>query len=113
MEKRVRNFDAYILKLLLNLFNTHPYLTIDITFNLSNQLKPEAIAAIYSKSLKLYAVGGSHKKQISLGKVVNLATNDAKRFISATLFLPYLFWVPMQALIVLVIRINMVGTVGE
>ena len=87
----------------------YQYVTIDTFFVTRNQLKSGAIAAIYSKSLKLHSIGGSDENEISSGKVVNLATNDAERFIIGTLFLPYLFWSPLQALIVLVIGIDMLG----
>jgi ATP-binding cassette subfamily C (CFTR/MRP) protein 4 len=71
------------------------------------QLRIGAVAAIYTKSLKLVAVGGS--KTSSAGEMSNLASNDVDRFLYASLFINYLFWAPLEALAVLFVGISRLG----
>lgn len=71
------------------------------------QLRIAAIAVIYSKSLRLSSIGGS--LSTSSGQVVNLASNDVERFLFGSLFLPYLFWGPLEAIVVLIIGLLQIG----
>ena len=63
-----------------------------------------AIAAVYNKTLRLPSNGS-----ISNGMAMNLASNDVERFIMASLFISYLVWGPLEAIVVLVIGINILG----
>ena len=61
------------------------------TWRLGMQYKNGAIAAIYRKCTRLKS---THSEG---GVVQNLATNDVERFFLAAIFLPYLFFGPMEA----------------
>jgi ATP-binding cassette, subfamily C (CFTR/MRP), member 4 len=71
------------------------------------QLRIATVAAIYSKSLRLSSIGGS--LSTSSGQLVNLASNDVERFLFGSLFLPYLFWGPLEAIVILIIGILRIG----
>merc|ERR1712232_247627 len=77
------------------------------TWRKGMQIRTAAIAAIYAKSHRLSSLGGSHVP--TAGSIVNLATNDVERFLSAALFVSYLFWGPMYGIVVLSVGIYLVG----
>lgn len=72
-------------------------------------MKNGTIAAIYSKSLRLRSIGGVNGESVSSGKVVNLSTNDAERFILAALFIPYVYWGPILSICVLLAGFYVLG----
>ena len=71
------------------------------------QLRIGAVSAIYNKSLRLVAVGGT--KAMSAGEMSNLASNDVERFLYASLFISYMFWAPVEALAVLCVGVTLIG----
>lgn len=71
------------------------------------QLRIGCVAAIYAKSLKLVSIGGT--KTSSAGEMSNLASNDVERFLYASLFISYLFWAPLEAVVVLFVGIDRLG----
>jgi ATP-binding cassette, subfamily C (CFTR/MRP), member 4 len=71
------------------------------------QLRIAAIATIYSKTLRLSSIGGL--QATSSGQLCNLASNDVERFLYGALFLPYLYWGPVEAIAVLVIGLYRMG----
>lgn len=75
------------------------------------QYRVAAVAAIYAKSLRLRSnvAGGDPNSTISTGMVMNLASNDVERFIMWSLFVSYLFWGPLEAIVVLVVGLNILG----
>mmetsp|Transcript_5398 Transcript_5398/g.7757 ORF Transcript_5398/g.7757 Transcript_5398/m.7757 type:complete len:414 (-) Transcript_5398:3266-4507(-) len=77
------------------------------TWRKGMQLRIAAIAAIYSKSLKLPSVGEHHTA--SSGQIINLATNDVERFLLACTTGSYLWWGPLQAIAVLIVGVNVIG----
>jgi ATP-binding cassette subfamily C (CFTR/MRP) protein 4 len=78
-----------------------------ITWRKGLQLKVAMVAAIYAKATRLGAMGSS--SSVSSGQVVNLAGNDADRFLMACLFGPYLWWGPAYTVGVLVAGIMIIG----
>ena len=76
------------------------------TWRKGMQYRISAVAAIYSKSLRLPSVSG---QAIPSGKIVNLATNDVERFLLACVMISYLFWGPVQALAVLGVGLKVIG----
>lgn len=77
------------------------------TWRKGMQIRTAAIAAIYAKSHRLSSLGGCHVP--TAGSIVNLATNDVERFLSAALFVSYLFWGPVYAIVVLSVGMYLVG----
>ncbi len=72
-----------------------------ITWRKGMQLRISCVASIYAKSLRL---SSTHQEtNTSTGKIMNLASNDVERFLLAALFINYLFWSPIQAIVILVV----------
>mmetsp|Transcript_24065 Transcript_24065/g.35609 ORF Transcript_24065/g.35609 Transcript_24065/m.35609 type:complete len:1317 (+) Transcript_24065:167-4117(+) len=71
------------------------------------QLRIGSVAVIYEKSLKLVSMG--RLKSSSAGELINLASNDVDRFLYASLFISYLFWAPVEALVVLCVGLLRMG----
>lgn len=68
------------------------------------QYRSSFVAAVYHKSLKLSSTHHHHQtdsSSSSYGDVMNLASNDAERFLLASLFGNYLIWSPLQSLAIL------------
>jgi ATP-binding cassette subfamily C (CFTR/MRP) protein 4 len=89
------------------------------TWRRGMQYRISSIAAIYDKSLRLNSTSNvlqsspsnskgsmksdnksSTKASATSGQIVNIATNDVERFLMATLFGSYLFWAPVQSLVI-------------
>jgi ATP-binding cassette subfamily C (CFTR/MRP) protein 4 len=66
-----------------------------------------AVAAIFSKSLRLSSIVGIHG--IPSGQVMNLVSSDVERLVSATLFGSYIIWGPVIAIGSLVAGIQFIG----
>ena len=80
---------SIVLAAVLNLFIHHLYYFYTWVYGM--KLKHGAISKIYKKSLKMKA------GQDITGRVMSLTTNDSDRFQIACIFVPYLFWGPVQA----------------
>jgi len=74
------------------------------TWRLGMEYKNGAIASIYRKCLRLKSTHSA------VGVVQNLATNDVERFFLSCIFLPYLLFGPIEALAVLAIGVNLIGS---
>ena len=72
------------------------------------QIRVSIVAAIFSKSLHLRSIGGSSIESSS-GKIVNIASNDVERFLNCSLFVSYLWWAPIEATVIFIIGLNLVG----
>jgi len=77
------------------------------TWRMGMRLRIASIASIYDKSLKLRSTGGL--EVASSGKVMNLASNDVERFILASIFISYLLIGPIEAVVILIVGIFIVG----
>lgn len=78
------------------------------TWRTGMQLRIATVATIYAKSLRLSSIGGN--KGTTSGELLNLASNDVERFLFASLFLSYLFWAPLEALVVLFVGVDRIGS---
>ena len=78
-----------------------------LTWRKGSQLKQGSIGLIFRKVLKLSF--GATNEASSGGKVINLATNDVERYMLASIFLPYLFYGPLEAVVVLFVGVKYVG----
>lgn len=75
------------------------------TWHKGMKYRTSAVAAIYAKSLRLPTIGA----HLNSGKIVNLATNDVERFLLASVMVSFLWWGPVQAIVVLFIGLNIIG----
>jgi ATP-binding cassette, subfamily C (CFTR/MRP), member 4 len=75
------------------------------TWHKGMQYRISAVAAIYAKSLRLPSVGTT----LNSGKVINLATNDVERFLLASVMISFLWWGPVQAIVVLLVGLKIIG----
>lgn len=66
----------------------------------------QAIAAVQEKLLNLNSATFCH---VSIGKIINMASNDARRFEEWGLFWPYAWAAPIEAVVVLVLVALEVG----
>jgi len=107
-----------------------------INWHYGMKLRIAIVAAIFSKSLRLKSSGhassnGSISKKENdknsykesddneqkesettfsyTGQAMNLVSNDADRFVFAPLFLPNLFWSPVQAIATLIVGVHIIG----
>jgi ATP-binding cassette subfamily C (CFTR/MRP) protein 4 len=71
-----------------------------ITWRKGMQMRISCVGAIYNKSLRL---SSTHQgTNANTGNVMNLIGNDVDRFLLAALFINYLFWSPLQSILILV-----------
>ena len=82
------------LSLFLNTILSHPYWFL--AYRIVMQIRIACCHLIYRKSLKL---SDSALRQTTVGRIVNLLTNDVTRFDTLIFFLNYIFHSPIQALI--------------
>ncbi len=86
-----------------------------ITGRKGMNMRTAAVAAIFSKSLRLSSIGISHGSDttthITSGQIMNLVSNDVERFFHACLFISYVVWAPLQTIGVLIIGIKLIGSV--
>lgn len=83
-----------------------------ITSRKGMNMRTAAVAAIFSKSLRLSSIGNSHGldgNHITSGQIMNLVSNDVERFFITALFISYLIWAPLQSIAILVIGMKMIG----
>ena len=78
-----------------------------ITWRKGLQLRIASVAAVYAKVLRLKSTAGTGAA--SSGNVINIASNDVERFLLAALFGSYLFWAPVQSLVILAVGLKMIG----
>lgn len=71
------------------------------------QIRVSIVAAIFAKSLHLRSIGIDSSS--SSGKIVNIASNDVERFLNCSLFISYLWWAPIEAIVIFLIGFNMIG----
>lgn len=71
------------------------------------QLRTAAVAAIFSKSLRLSSIHGIHG--IPTGQVMNLVSNDVERLLQATLFGSYIIWGPVIGIGSLIAGVQFIG----
>lgn len=79
-----------------------------ITWRYGMQARIGAVAAIFSKSLRLNSVVNDDSKATT-GQIMNLVSNDVERFMIATLFISYIIWAPIQTIVILVLGIYLIG----
>ncbi|KAL7524952.1 hypothetical protein ACHAWF_001144, partial [Thalassiosira exigua] len=99
------------------------------TWRKGMQYRISCVAAVYDKSLRLSSTstggggGGGGKVAAkgggggasagaaasSTGRIVNIATNDVERFLTASLFASYVFWAPLTAVAILVLGWSTIG----
>ena len=78
-----------------------------ITWRKGMQLRTAAVAAIFSKSLRLSSIHGIHG--IPSGQVMNLVSNDVERLLQAALFGSYIIWGPVIGIGSLIAGIQFIG----
>lgn len=78
------------------------------TYRIGLQLRTCLVASIYSKILRLPSIG-SKKSYITSGHVTNLASNDVEKFLATAVYCNFLLLGPLEALVVLVLGIFIVG----
>ena len=62
------------------------------------------VASIYRKYLHFGSFGSI--KTTLLGQVMNIASNDINRFFIASFAVPYLLWVPLEAITMLLVGLQ-------
>lgn len=72
------------------------------------RLRQQAIGAIHAKVLRL---NSSSITKVSTGQVVNLVSNDVRRFDDAAVFWPYLLVAPLELVLILLMITCEVGFV--
>jgi ATP-binding cassette subfamily C (CFTR/MRP) protein 4 len=78
-----------------------------ITYRKGMQLRSAAIAAIFSKSLRLSSIHGICG--VSSGQVMNLVSNDVERLILAAYYGPFIIWGPVFGIGSLISGIHIIG----
>ena len=92
------------------------------------QIRISAVAAIFAKTLRLPSTGiqssssntqtkskddKSYEKSnintLSSGQIMNLVSNDVERFLVTTLFISYIFWAPLQGIVILILGTRQIG----
>ncbi|XP_050518856.1 ATP-binding cassette sub-family C member 4-like [Diabrotica virgifera virgifera] len=79
------------------------------TFQVGMKMRIASCSLIYRKALRL---SKSALAETTIGQMVNLLSNDVGRFDQAIIMLQYLYFGPIQALIVMVILYMIVGWTG-
>ncbi len=75
-------------------------------------MRTAAVAAIFSKSLRLGSISisrGTLTNHITSGQIMNLVSNDVERFYLTSIYISYIVWAPTQAIGILIIGIKLIG----
>lgn len=100
-----------------------------ITWRKGMQIRISAVAAIFAKTLRLPSTGiqssssstqtkskddkssikNSNDNTLSSGQIMNLVSNDVERFLVTTLFISYIFWAPLQGIVILILGTRQIG----
>ena len=81
------------------------------TYRVGLQMRLGLVAAIYSKTLRLPALGVGGNDNITAGHVTNLASNDVERFLTTSVTATFLLIGPLVTIIILMVGIQIIGPV--